>query len=189
MNCMIVRMTCCSNETWVPVRDYEELYEVSSCGRVRSLDRLVVRPHGKPYYRAGQMLKLVNSEGYRQVALSKRGKITTIRVHVLVGRHFLPKPSADEYQVRHRVDDTRSNNHATNLAWGTHADNTNDLIVTHGGNWQQKKTHCPKGHELSGDNLRKVAPSDAHRHSSRRCKSCYNKRARIRWAERKAQTT
>lgn len=176
---------CCETEKWVPVTGYEGLYDVSSCGRVRSLDRVIEQPYKKPYTRAGQMLKLIESEGYRQVSLSKQGKIKIVRVHVLVARHFLSAPPDEQVEVRHAVDDTRSNNHAANLVWGTHADNANDLVALHGGNWQQQKTHCPKGHALSGDNLRKIPPSDAHRHSVRKCKICYNERARVRWAARK----
>ncbi len=47
-------------ERWVPVVGFEECYEVSDLGRVRSLDRLVVRSNGAPYTVRGIMKALSN---------------------------------------------------------------------------------------------------------------------------------
>lgn len=45
-------------EIWKPVIGYEGLYEVSSFGRVRSLDRTVNDSLGRVYVRKGIILRL-----------------------------------------------------------------------------------------------------------------------------------
>ena len=52
---------------------------------------------------------------------------------------------------------------------GTHSDNTQDMLAKgrHGG---QKKTHCPHGHELAGENIYWT-----HR-GTRTCRACRNKK-------------
>lgn len=46
-----------TREQWRPVVGWENLYEVSDQGRVRSLDRMVpVGRYGKPTFRAGESL-------------------------------------------------------------------------------------------------------------------------------------
>ena len=49
----------------------------------------------------------------------------------------------------------------------THAENLRRM-TERGRNWQQAKTHCPKGHPYSGDNL--ILP----RRGGRGCRTCKN---------------
>jgi len=111
-----------SREVWLPITGYEGLYDVSSLGRVRSLEgRYRTRETPK-------ILKLVvNSHGYLQVTLYKEGDVWTPRVHVLVAEAFLGKKPKG-MQIRH-LDGDRTNAKKNNLAYGTHADNEQDKVV------------------------------------------------------------
>ena len=46
------------NEIWKPIKGYEDFYEISSFGRIRSLDRLTNNSYGT-FIRKGNYLKLV----------------------------------------------------------------------------------------------------------------------------------
>lgn len=108
------------SEVWRPVKGYEGKYEVSSEGRVRSLDR------GKV---PGRMLSLRNEgHGYKQVALYDEGKRVDKRVHVLVAEAFIgPGPTGCE--VNHR-NGNKADNSMGNLEWTTHDENMDHAFVT-----------------------------------------------------------
>lgn len=80
-------------EEWRAVKGYEGLYEVSSFGRVRSLDRWVNHSRGEKALRKGQILKLQpNKDGYPMAALCHKQKIKLAQVHRLVADAFVPNP-------------------------------------------------------------------------------------------------
>ena len=95
------------NEIWLPVKGFEGLYEVSSFGRVRSLN----------YNHTGQtkVLSTGESKGYLFVILYKNGKRKHYSVHRLVASAFLPN-WFDDPEVNHR-DENPKNNHISNLEW------------------------------------------------------------------------
>ena len=71
------------------------------------------------------------------------------------------------------------------LYWGTVRDNSRDMRVRkRGKNANTLKTHCAKGHELSGDNLRIVGSAER-----RQCRTCGNERSRLKMAARRARLT
>ena len=106
-------------EIWNPIENYEDLYEISNFGRVRSLDRIVVYGESKGSYhtRKGQILKGTLSSGYETVSLS--GK--THSIHVLVAKHFV-KGYKEGYVVNH-IDYNKVNNFYKNLEWVSIKDN------------------------------------------------------------------
>lgn len=55
-------------------------------------------------------------------------KPVTCLVHRLVAASFLPAPKQGQDCVCHR-DDNPANNHASNLFWGTRADNNADKVA------------------------------------------------------------
>jgi hypothetical protein len=69
---------------------------------------------------------LVNT-GYRRVGLSIDGKIRSFLLHRIVAQVYVPKPPDSGDIVRH-LDGDRTNNHYTNLAWGTPKENSQDAV-------------------------------------------------------------
>lgn len=111
-------------ETWNPIKGYEELYEVSNLGRVRSLDRVYVRKDGSRYTINGRLMKPFDTkDGYKSVKLRSYGNRKTFRVHRLVAQAFIPNP--DNYMIVNHKDEDRINNRADNLEWCTNLYNLN----------------------------------------------------------------
>jgi hypothetical protein len=123
-------------EVWKPIKDYEDFYEVSNQGRIRSKDRVVeyVLPtRVRIAVVKGRILKTGRSNdgewGYLQVHLygtEGRKARKCMRVHRLVAEAFLGPPPYPEAVVMHK-DDNVTNNKATNLEWGTPKDNSMDM--------------------------------------------------------------
>ena len=99
------------NEIWKPVPGYEGKYEVSSLGRVRSLDRIDEENH----FRKGQIMKTNLLRGYVRVPLRDGKKQKSYQVHRLVALAFIPNPD-NLPQVNHK-DCNPGNNNVDNLEW------------------------------------------------------------------------
>lgn len=81
-------------EQWLPVIDYEDRYEVSDLGRVRSVARTCQVGYGSTRKVQSRILAATpDTKGYRSVSLSKNGKVSTKRICCLVAAAFLgPRP-------------------------------------------------------------------------------------------------
>lgn len=111
-------------EIWKPIEGYEGLYEVSSWGRVRSLDKWVAHSINTKKFMKGRIRKLQeDGHGYLKVELSKNGKVKTYKVHRLVAEAFIPNPK--NYNVVNHKDEVKTNNYVDNLEWCTHSYNVN----------------------------------------------------------------
>lgn len=156
-------------EEWRAIPGFPH-YEVSSFGRVRSLPRPVpVGAHGGQRITPARILRQWPSTtgGYPVVALGKRDQR---KVHQLVLLAFVgPQP---EGLVSRHLNDDRTDNRVSNLAYGTQTENNLDSI-RNGHNPNVNKTHCPKGHPYSGDNLKVF---DNGRKRKRYCRTCSNTR-------------
>lgn len=120
-------------ELWMPISGYEGLYEISSLGRVRGVDRVVTtfsQKAGKtvPLKRRGRILSQSSAgSGYMTVCLCKDGGTKTARVAALVCAAFHgPRPAG--MQVCHN-DGKKTNNHKDNLRWDTPVNNQLDRIT------------------------------------------------------------
>ena len=92
-------------EIWKDKKDYEGHYQVSNCGRVKSIK------FGKE-----RILKpLTNSFGYLFVELCKDGKVKAFTVHRLVAEAFIP--NLNNYKEVNHKDENKTNNVVTNLEW------------------------------------------------------------------------
>lgn len=103
-------------EEWRSVVGYEGLYEVSSYGRVRSVDRYVKSKSESYWLRKGKMLSPAKDKnGYLKVNLSCNGKNNIIRVHRLVAQVFIENPD-NLPEINHK-DEDKTNNSVDNLEW------------------------------------------------------------------------
>ena len=107
-------------ELWKDVKDYEGLYQVSTLGRVRSLDKYIDAKNRNvdKVLRRGKILKpAYNKCGYLRVSLYKNGKRTSFYVHRLVAKAFIPNP--DNLPLVNHKDEVKDNNYPYNLEWCT----------------------------------------------------------------------
>lgn len=163
-----------STECWRAIPGYEGSYEVSTFGRVRSLDRVDHRG----YRRTGRPIFPSCSRGYFRLGLSDaKGKRKSYGVHVLVLLAFVgPRPNG--YEGCH-FDGDPSNNRLSNLRWDSRSENQKDR-ARHGTDPQLRRTECPRGHALVGTNL---SPRHA-RIGKRACRACDRERSEAKQQNR-----
>ena len=156
-------------EQWLPVVGWEESYEVSDLGNVRSLPRLVV-DRIRTRRLSGRLKKLTPTcYGYRAVTFNRSGEVVQYKVHRLVLEAFVgPCPPGEE--ARH-LNGIRHDNRLANLAWGTRIENNFDRVL-HGTHPELSKTHCKYGHEFTAEN------TQISKQGWRYCRSCRRRRAR-----------
>jgi len=103
-------------EIWKDIPNYEGYYQASNLGRIKSLERIIIRRDKKSYLQKETILKQAkNKKKYYQVGLSKNFKHKTISVHRLVAQAFIPNPD-NLPQVNH-IDGHKENNCVDNLEW------------------------------------------------------------------------
>lgn len=115
-------------EIWKDVKEFEGIYQVSSKGRVKSLNKLgkAISSAGKSYTVkvSGRMLAIGKyPNGYSYVNINIDGKRGTRLVHRLVAEAFIPNPE-NLPQVNHK-DENIENNCVENLEWCTAKYNAN----------------------------------------------------------------
>lgn len=171
---------------WMPIPGFEGQYEASDTGLIRSLDRYVTtrrRAHKTgdemteyQSLRKGRILKpgTLKPSGHLHVVLAGRFDRT---VHTLVLEAFVG-PCPPGMMARH-LNDNPTDNQLENLCWGTRRENSYDA-VKNGRHWQVRKTHCKRGHPLTGDNLR------ISQRGHRQCKECGRQRNRAHLARKRA---
>lgn len=107
-------------EIWRPIEDFEDSHEVSSLGRVRSIERewIGVTPTGHPALRRTKpriCSQRHERNGYARVSLCRGGKPLAKLVHRLVARAFI-EPAHGCDQVNHKNGD-KTDNCVDNLEW------------------------------------------------------------------------
>jgi hypothetical protein len=114
-------------EQWRPVPGWVGLYEVSSMGRVRSVERIV--PHKrygtvlrKSRYRAPKL-----DRGYYRVGLGNIDNAQFMGVHRLVALAFFGPPPTARGVVNH-LNGVKTDNRVENLEWTTPAGNARHAL-------------------------------------------------------------
>lgn len=109
-------------EIWKKVKGWEDLYEVSNTGKVRSI-------------RTGKLRVFdINNCGYERIVFYNGEYKERIFVHRLVAETFIPNPQ-NKPQVNH-IDGNKSNNSVENLEWCTQMENEIHAIKNGlKGNW------------------------------------------------------
>lgn len=125
-------------EEWRDINGFEGFYQVSSYGRVRSIDRYVTGKDGATRFLRGNMMKLTEYKNpqrdqeqthYLVVNLRKCGYNRVYMVHRLVAETFIPNP--DNLPVPNHIDGNKSNNCVENLEWTTYGENNQHAIDNH----------------------------------------------------------
>lgn len=107
-------------EVWQDIPGYEGKYQASTYGRVRSLDRYVVRGKQTALFKGKIIKPCFDTQGYNHIEIL--GK--TQKIHRLAALTFLPRLNEEHVQINHK-DENKSNNRIENLEWCTAKYNVN----------------------------------------------------------------
>lgn len=110
-------------EIWKDIKGYEGLYQVSSCGNIKSLERVVKNNKfgGKRILPEQLLSPTDNGHGYKLIGLRKNGKRKNHYIHRLVAIAFIPNANNEKY-VNH-IDYNTANNVVENLEWCSQKEN------------------------------------------------------------------
>ena len=149
---------------WLDIPGWENLYQVSIEGQVRSLTRTVLCKDGITRTFKGRILSpCVNDSGHLLVPLTRSGEAPKLKqVHRLVLLTFVG-PCPPGMECLH-WDDDKYNNRLANLRWGTRLENMDD--AKRNGKRDIYNDHCSNGHEFTPDNLHIDTAG------KRRCRQC-----------------
>lgn len=127
-------------EIWKPIPGYENLYQASNLGNIRSLDKDVWNGHA--YYKVkGRVLKpAVKSNGYKELVLRKDNKSKTWGVHKLVLMSF--SDGQTNSHAAHK-DGNKLNNNINNLYWASPKENARDKL-RHGTHSRGKRMYASR---------------------------------------------
>ena len=107
-------------EVWKDIIGYEDKYQVSNLGNVKSLN---YRSTGN-----ARLMRLIpDKDGYLQVSLCKDGKMKHYKVHRLVAKAFIDNP--DNKPCIDHISTDRADNRVENLRWSTCKENSNNPIT------------------------------------------------------------
>ena len=109
-------------EVWKDIPEYKGMYQVSTYGRVRSLDHYGSNGHAIVLYKGKILSPCMGSEGYYHVYFYS-GKIRSHMIHRLVASVFIPNFNSKR-EVNHK-DENKLNNNVSNLEWVSSFENAN----------------------------------------------------------------
>ena len=109
-------------EIWADVKNYEGIYIISNLGKIKKLERVVLRKNGRQCYISPEdKAATITPKGYLRVRLQKNKKSKHFFVHRLVADAFLEKPIGAT-QVNHK-NGIKTDNRVENLEWVTRQEN------------------------------------------------------------------
>jgi len=114
-------------EIWKDIQDYENRYQVSNLGRIKSLERIVILRNGwiPKQKRKERILKnAVNPNGYMITTLYKLNKRKTCTIHRLVLMAFIGKSNLE---CNHK-NGIKTDNRLENLEYCTPSENIQHAI-------------------------------------------------------------
>lgn len=116
---------------WKDIKGYEQNYQVSCDGKIRSRERVYnINDNKNRSYQKIVKQKILKphkgTHGYLTVDLSLNNKVKRLYIHRLVADAFLNK-TKEQTQVNHK-DLNKTNNSVDNLEWVTASENNHHMI-------------------------------------------------------------
>lgn len=113
---------------WKAIEGYEDIYEVSNHGKVRSIDRVITENNTEKVknLQGKELSSVISKRGYLVVNLFKNNNGQMRNVHDLVAKAFVPNPG-NKATVNHK-DSNRLNCYDYNLEWNSYSENNNHSI-------------------------------------------------------------
>lgn len=107
---------------WKPVKGFENLYEVSEDGRIKTIERIIVLPTHSYLKKEKILTQFKDGRGYMHVKLyDGKGKPKSLCTHRIVASTFIFNNDI-KLEVNH-IDGNKLNNNVSNLEWCTRGEN------------------------------------------------------------------
>lgn len=107
---------------WFPVIGYEGRLEITRCGKVRSVERMVrSRYNSQRRMPTRELSPFVLNSGYPAIQVRFDGKRKNVLLHRMLAEAFIPNPMGKPC-INH-IDGNKANFNLSNLEWVTHSEN------------------------------------------------------------------
>lgn len=117
-------------ETWKPVKDFEDRYQISSFGRLYSVPRKE-RRNNEWVTVGGRFLNpAIDEDGYYKAVLVKDTVTTDVFVHRLVAINYIENADPEIFDCVNHIDGNKRNNHVENLEWCDNQQNVDHAMKT-----------------------------------------------------------
>lgn len=135
-------------EIWKDIPNFENYYEVSTLGNIKSKSRNITNTLGRTYFYESKPLKTqIDRYGYVKVELNKNGKPYYFTIHRLVALTFIPNLKNLD-QVNH-INAIKTDNRVENLEWCNNQQN-----ITHSWENNLRGANILKGEECNLSKLK-----------------------------------
>ena len=115
-------------EIWKSVKEYEDYYQISNFGNMRSIERTIITKNNVHRKLKSKQLKLhLNEFGYVITMGSINNVQKNFKIHRVVAEAFILNPE-NKLTVNHK-DTNKQNNHISNLEWSTHSENIKHAYI------------------------------------------------------------
>lgn len=168
-------------EIWKDIKGYENLYQISSMGRIRRITKTGKKKILKQFLDS-------TTGGYYRVNLCKNGICTKAKPHQLVAQAFIPNPE-NKPCIDH-INTDRADNRVENLRWVTIKENCNNPITQYNYKMAQRKNMKPVVQMTADGHFKQVYRSiyyagqinnKAYQTISKYCKKTFNDPSGDKW--------
>lgn len=108
-------------EIWKDIKNYEDIYQISNLGRVKSLNREVIQKNRVINWPERIFKTTSTKNKYSNIKIYNKNGFENVSVHRLVGIAFVPN-SNNKLFINH-INGIKNDNRAENLEWCTTSEN------------------------------------------------------------------
>ena len=147
-------------EIWKDIKDYEGLYQVSSSGQVKRVERYYTQLNGLTGKSNTKLLPEMimkpfeDEDGYLRISLIKDNSRKKHFVHRLVAINFIPNPE-NKPEVNHK-EGNKKDNRVVMIEWNTTSENQRHAIAN-------KLYETAKGETAGQAKLKEVQVREIHK--------------------------